>query len=320
MHATLPLLEKITFPSVVRKKTEILQVNLGYQCNLSCLHCHVNAGPTRKEMMEKPVIDALLSHIKESEVKLLDLTGGAPELNKHFSYLVESARGMGIEVIDRCNLTILEEVGQEMLATFLAKQEVKVVASLPCYMEDNVDEQRGSGVFNASIKGLKRLNALGYGMKGSALSLDLVFNPQGPTLPPAQEALEEIYKEHLFSQFGVVFNNLLTVTNMPINRFGSTLISKNRFDGYMTLLKSAYNAGNLDSLMCRDLISVDWQGYLYDCDFNQMLELPIKSENHERIHISQLSSLKLKGREVKTAGHCYGCSAGQGSSCGGALE
>lgn len=320
MHATLPLLEKIAFPSVIRKQTEILQVNLGYQCNLSCLHCHVNAGPTRKEMMGKSVIDALLSYLKVSEVKLLDLTGGAPELNRHFNYLVESARSMGVEVIDRCNLTILEEVGQEKLASFLAEQEVKVVASLPCYMEDNVDEQRGSGVFNASIKGLKRLNTLGYGVKGSALSLDLVFNPQGSTLPPAQEALEKIYKEHLFDQFGVVFNNLLTVTNMPINRFGSTLISKGRFDGYMTLLKSAYNAENLDSLMCRNLISVDWRGYLYDCDFNQMLELPIESENHERIHISQLSSLKLEDGPVKTAGHCYGCTAGQGSSCGGALE
>ncbi len=320
MHATLPLLEKITFPPVVRKQVEILQVNLGYQCNLSCLHCHVNAGPTRKEMMEKPVIDALLHYLEVSKVKLLDLTGGAPELNKHFHYLVESARGMGVEVIDRCNLTILDEPGQEGLADFLAEQKVTVVASLPCYMEDNVDEQRGSGVFNASIKGLKHLNALGYGVKGSDLKLDLVFNPQGATLPPAQEALEGTYKKHLLDQFGIVFNNLLTVTNMPINRFGSMLISKGGFEGYMGLLKSSYNAENLDSLMCRNLISVDWQGYLYDCDFNQMLELPIESRCHERIHISQLSNLNLEGAAVKTAGHCYGCSAGQGSSCGGALE
>ena len=320
MYATLPLLEKTDFPPVFRKQPEVLQVNLGYRCNLSCLHCHVNAGPTRKEMMEKPVIETLLSYLASSGVKKLDLTGGAPELNSYFRYLVESARNMNVEVIDRCNLTILEEPGQETLASFLAAQKVAVVASLPCYMEDNVDDQRGSGVFKASIRGLKRLNALGYGVEGGGLTLDLVFNPQGATLPPSQEELEKVYKAHLLDQFGVVFNNLLTVTNMPVNRFGSTLISKNGFDDYMNLLKSAYNSENLSSLMCRNMVSVDWQGYLYDCDFNQMLNLPIELGSHQRMHLSQLASLNLEGAQVKTADHCYGCTAGQGSSCGGALE
>lgn len=320
MHATLPLLEKTAFPSVVRKQPEVLQVNLGYRCNLSCLHCHVNAGPTRKEMMDKPVIDLLLSYLEASEIKQLDLTGGAPELNSHFRTLVESARRMGVEVIDRCNLTILEEPGQETLADFLAEQKVTVVASLPCYMEDNVDDQRGSGVFKSSIRGLRRLNALGYGAHKSGLKLDLVFNPHGAILPPPQEALEAVYKAHLKDQFGIVFNNLLTVTNMPINRFGSTLVSKNQFDSYMNLLKSAYNSENLDSLMCRNMVSVDWQGYLYDCDFNQMLDLPIEHEGHQKLHLSLLADLDLDGMQIKTAGHCYGCTAGQGSSCGGALE
>jgi radical SAM/Cys-rich protein len=320
MHETLPLLEKIAFPKLFREGVETVQVNLGYRCNLSCLHCHVNAGPTRQEMMGKADIEWLLSYLAESGIKQLDLTGGAPELNDHFRYLVESATALGVEVIDRCNLTILEEPGQEGLAEFLAEMEVVVVASLPCYMEDKVDGQRGSGVFSASIKGLQRLNRLGYGVEGSGLSLDLVFNPQEAVLPPAQQPLELLYKKQLATQHGVSFNRLLTVTNMPINRFGSTLISKGCFSDYMALLTSAYQSNNLESVMCRKLVSIDWQGYLYDCDFNQMLELPVMVSGDDKVHLRQLSNVNLKGHKIRTAGHCYGCTAGQGSSCGGALE
>ncbi len=320
MHATFPLLKETSFPQIHRSKPEILQLNLGYRCNLSCLHCHVNAGPTRKEMMSKEVIDTILAFLENSSIRQLDLTGGAPELNDHFRYLIESARAMGIAVIDRCNLVILEEPGQEELASFLAQQKVKIVASLPCYMEENVNQQRGSGVFDSSILALQKLNALGYGSEEGELILDLVFNPQDATLPPAQEMLEKAYKKHLLDEYGISFNNLLAITNMPIKRFGSTLISQNRFDEYMTLLKSAYNESNLETIMCRTLISVDWQGYLYDCDFNQMLEIPLKYGVQQKIHISALKEMELEGASIQIADHCYGCTAGQGSSCSGSLD
>jgi len=319
MHPTLPRLELTDFPTLRRGALEIVQINLGYLCNLSCLHCHVNAGPGRKEIMTRETIDQVLSYLKVCGAKTIDLTGGAPEMNPDFRYLVKAARNLGFEVIDRCNLTILSEPGYEGTAEFLAENQVTVVASLPCYLEDNVDAQRGEGVFDASIKGLQTLNQLGYGQADSGLTLDLVYNPQGPTLPPPQKELEADYHHHLGEHFDIVFNQLYTVANMPIKRFGSMLISKGTFDGYMDLLRSAHNADNVSSVMCRSLISVDWQGYVYDCDFNQMLDLPL-SDEQQRTHIIDLMNSDLKGQKIIVKNHCYGCTAGQGSSCGGALD
>jgi len=320
MHATLPLLEITDFPRLRRRAVEILQVNLGYRCNQSCLHCHVNAGPQRKEEMTSETLDALIAFIAASpEVKVLDLTGGAPELNPHFKRLVIAARSRGLKVIDRCNLTILEEPGFDDLAGFLAAHCVEIVASMPCYLEENVDRQRGKGTFEASIKGLNRLNALGYGAAGSKLILNLVFNPQGPKLPPPQAPLEAAYKEHLGQDYGIVFNQLFTLTNMPIQRFGSMLVSKGQFNSYMQLLRSTHRDENIEHVMCRNLLSVDWQGYLYDCDFNQQLGLPITEAGRPRLHISELNAESLDGHAIRVAEHCYGCTAGQGSSCGGAL-
>ncbi len=321
MHATLQLLSKTKFPSLRRRAVETLQVNLGYRCNQSCVHCHVNAGPNRTEEMSSETIDMLIAHLDANpEVRTLDLTGGAPELNPHFCRLVIAARARGVKVIDRCNLTILEEPGQEDLAAFLAAHRVEIVASMPCYLEDNVDKQRGKGVFDASIRGLQQLNSLGYGQPGNGLVLDLVYNPQGPMLPPPQEALEAEYKRHLMAHFGVVFNQLFTLTNMPIQRFGSTLVSKGEFNTYMQLLRSAHREDNLENVMCKNTLSVDWQGYLYDCDFNQQLGLPISQNGHPRIHISDLSANQLDDHPIRIADHCFGCTAGQGSSCGGALN
>ncbi len=321
MHATLPLLLTTTFPALARRSVETIQVNLGYRCNQSCLHCHVNAGPQRKEEMTAETIDALLAFVGGSpEVRLLDLTGGAPELNPHFRRLVVAGRERGLRVVDRCNLTILEEPGQEDLAEFLAAHRVEVVASLPCYLEENVDRQRGKGSFEASIRGLQRLNALGFGVDGSGLILNLVFNPQGPTLPPPQGPLAAAYHEHLGRQFGVVFNQLFTLSNMPIQRFGSMLVSKGQFNSYLQLLRSAHRDENLEQVMCRNLLSVDWQGYLYDCDFNQQLGLPISGAGRPRLHITEVNATALDGCAIRVANHCYGCTAGQGSSCGGALD
>ncbi|MBL8414395.1 MAG: arsenosugar biosynthesis radical SAM protein ArsS [Propionivibrio sp.] len=320
MHATLPLLVKTDFPPLQRRSVEILQVNLGYRCNQSCLHCHVNAGPQRKEEMSSETIEALIAFIAASpEVRVLDLTGGAPELNPNFARLVVAARSRGLKVIDRCNLTILEEPGFAEMAGFLAAHRVEIVASMPCYLEENVDRQRGYGTFEASIKALKRLNALGYGAPGSPLILNLVFNPQGPNLPPPQAPLEAAYKDRLGQDFGIVFNQLFTLTNMPIQRFGSMLISKGQFNSYMQLLRSAHRDENIEHVMCRHLLSVDWQGYLYDCDFNQQLALPIAEAGRPRLHISELNAEALDGHAIRVAEHCYGCTAGQGSSCGGAL-
>jgi radical SAM/Cys-rich protein len=262
----------------------------------------------------------VLEFLSAQRLKTLDLTGGAPELNPHFRYLVESSRALGVNVIDRCNLTILEEPGQSGLAEFLARNRVSIVASLPCYLEDNVDRQRGDGVFAASIRGLHYLNALGYGQLETGLSLDLVFNPQGPVLPPPQAALEDAYKRELSERFGIVFNRLLTLANMPIQRFGSLLVSKGQFAPYMELLQQAHREANLDHVMCRNLLSVDWQGFVYDCDFNQMLGLPHGKVGQSRLHLSKLLHTDLAGSPIRVAGHCYGCTAGQGSSCHGALE
>jgi len=319
MHATLERLEATTFPRIARRRVDTLQVNLGYKCNQSCVHCHVNAGPTRTEMMDRATIDQVLSYLRAHKVGTLDLTGGAPELNVDFRYLVVEARALGVKVIDRCNLTILSEPGQEGLARFLAENQVEVVASLPCYTEELVDRQRGRGVYERSIAGIRALNALGYADPGAGLVLNLVYNPQGPNLPPAQEALEADYKRILGETFGIRFNQLFTLANMPIQRFGSMLISKGKFNQYMALLRSAHREQNLEDVMCRSLVSVDYQGYLYDCDFNQMLGLPLKVAGRPRIHLRDGLAIDLDGNGIVVREHCYGCTAGQGSSCGGAL-
>jgi radical SAM/Cys-rich protein len=319
MHETLPLLEKIPFPAIRRGRLDTLQINVGYRCNQSCLHCHVGASPHRTEEMPGDIADLALEFLARRRITTLDITGGAPELNPHFRRVVRAAREMGIRVIDRCNLTILEIEGQEDAAAFLASQQVEIIASMPCYLQDNVDQQRGKGVFDGSIRALRALNALGYGREGSGLVLNLVYNPQGPTLPPPQAALEADYKRILGETYGVAFNTLYTFANMPIQRFGSTLISKGEFDRYLALLQHAHRDTNLDGVMCRNLISVDWRGYVFDCDFNQMLDLPIVRRN-ERVHLSDLLDADIGEYPIRVAGHCFGCTAGQGSSCGGALN
>lgn len=320
MHDPLPFMVNSDFPPIRRKRLETLQVNVGYRCNQSCVHCHVNAGPNRTEDMDETTADQVLQFLAQSGATCLDITGGAPELNVNFRRFVRMAREGGVRVIDRCNLTILQQPGQEDLAEFLAGHEVEIVASLPCYLEENVDSQRGKGIFESSIRGLRRLNELGYGVARSGLSLDLVYNPLGPTLPPAQEELEAAYKHELASKYGVQFDRLLTLANMPVGRFGSTLISKGQFSGYMTLLRSAHSDQNLDGVMCRTLLSVDWCGYLYDCDFNQMLGLPMRRNGSLRVHLSDLLSADFEGQSITVRDHCYGCTAGQGSSCSGALN
>ena len=319
MLATLPLLQETDFPAISRGKLETLQVNLGYLCNQSCQHCHVDAGPKRKEQMQRQTVDELIDFLRRSSVNTLDLTGGAPELNENFRYLVKAARELGIEVIDRCNLTVLNEPGQQGLAEFLADNRVEVVASLPCYLKDNVEAQRGKGVYQSSISGLRKLNELGYGRPDSGLQLNLMYNPQGPSLPPPQEALEADYRRELQQREGVSFNNLFVLVNMPIMRFGSMLISKGQFDDYMSMLKDSYQAANLQNVMCRSLLSVDWQGYIYDCDFNQMLGLPVKSAGPQAAHIRDIDAGELEHKPIITGDHCYGCTAGQGCSCSGAL-
>jgi len=320
MHPTFPLLAVTDFPKIRRGTIETLQVNLGYRCNQTCVHCHVNAGPNRTEEMSAETVGAVIAFLDASPtVTTLDLTGGAPEMNANFRGLVRAARDRGLRVIDRCNLTILEEPGHEDLAGFLAGQGVEVVASLPCYLEDNVDSQRGKGVFGASIRGLQKLNALGYGDPDGRLLLNLVYNPQGPALPPPQETLEQAYREHLGESFGIRFNQLFTIANMPIKRFGSTLVSKGQFASYMKTLRDAHRPENLAAVMCRSLVSVDWQGYLYDCDFNQQLDMPIGDAKQPRKHIRNATAEMLAGGAIRVADHCYGCTAGQGSSCGGAL-
>ncbi len=318
MHATLPLLEVSDFPPIRRRRLETLQVNLGYRCNQSCVHCHVNAGPNRKEMMDEATLALIPEVLQARKITTLDLTGGAPELHEGFRKLVKAATDLGVNVIDRCNLTILFEPGQEDLAEFLADQQVDVVASLPCYSLENVDQQRGKGVFDKSIMALQKLNALGYGKKGTGLALNLVYNPQGPSLPPEQQALQADFKRELFNQFGIVFNELYVLANMPIQRFGSTLISRGQFHDYMQLLKDSYLPANLDNVMCRSLLSVGWEGFLADCDFNQQLGLSLGGKH--RPHLRDLLQEDSEGSIISVADHCFGCTAGQGSSCGGALK
>jgi radical SAM/Cys-rich protein len=321
MRDTWHLLKTTDFPSVSRSSLEILQVNLGYLCNQSCLHCHVNAGPTRKELMDQENIDHLLEVLRQTGAHTLDLTGGAPEMNPLFRNLVIAAREIGVTVIDRCNLTILLEPGYEGTAEFLAENEVQIVASLPCYLEDNVDGQRGKGVYQKSMQALRQLNQLGYGQKDGKLGLTLVYNPTGPYLPPPQDSLQRDYKTFLAEKFDIQFNQLFTITNMPIARFGSTLLSKGEFENYMNLLKDAFSVANMKGLMCINQLSIDWQGYVYDCDFNQMLNMNIRNpDNFQKLHISEVLQARLQDIPVSIADHCYGCTAGQGSSCGGAID
>lgn len=316
---------QMPFPPLRRGALTTLQVNLGYRCNQSCSHCHVAAGPHRSESMAPETLALIPAVLKARGLGCLDITGGAPELHPGFRDLVRQARGLGVEVIDRCNLTILSEPGQEDLAEFLAEQGVQVVASLPCYEEDNVDRQRGLGVFERSIASLRRLNALGYGQSGSPLQLHLVFNPQGPRLPPDQQELERVYKQQLVERHGVVFHHLFALANMPIQRFAATLRASGEHDRYLALLRAAHQSANLEAVMCRSLISVDWRGELHDCDFNQMLDLGLHHEalagrGGPRGRLGDLLELDPLGDPIEVREHCWGCTAGNGSSCGGSLR
>ncbi|MEX1322835.1 MAG: arsenosugar biosynthesis radical SAM (seleno)protein ArsS [Synechococcaceae cyanobacterium] len=314
-----PVSEVTAFPALLRGRLDTLQVNLGYRCNQSCSHCHVSAGPGRTEMMDGATLALVPAVLQARGIGSLDLTGGAPELHPGFRDLVMQARALGAGVIDRCNLTILSEPGQEGLAAFLAAQGVTVVASLPCYSAANVDRQRGDGVFARSITGLRQLNALGYGAEGTGLELDLVYNPQGPSLPPPQAALQADYKRELAEHFGIRFNRLYTITNMPIQRFATVLRQQGQLDDYMALLRASHNPANLAQVMCRSTLSVDWQGFLHDCDFNQMLGLTAGGRS-PRPHLRQLLQHDPSGEPIAVADHCFGCTAGAGSSCGGALS
>jgi radical SAM/Cys-rich protein len=316
MHKIYPLIKDTDFPQITRLSIRTLQVNLGYKCNQSCLHCHVNASPKRTEMMNKDTIDEVINFSYQNNVGTVDLTGGAPEMNQYFQYMIKKLREKNIHIIDRCNLTILEEKGMSNMVDFLAEQEVEIVASLPCYKDTNVDAQRGKGVFTKSIKALQRLNKKGYGLN-KKLMLNLVYNPQGPTLPPKQSELELEYKSYLLENYNISFNNLFTITNMPINRFGSTLVSKKIFHKYMDLLKSTFSQIAKENVMCRNLLSIDYKGYVYDCDFNQMLSIDI---SNKKTHITDIKKDELVNKIIATGDHCYGCTAGSGSSCGGVIS
>jgi len=313
------MLERRGVAPLTRRPTATLQINLGWRCDLACTHCHVEAGPKRTEMMDRKTADRALTLLRASpSVTTVDLTGGAPELNPEFRHLVVGARALGVRVIDRCNLTILLEPGQEDTADFLAEQGVKLVASLPCYREEAVDEQRGRGVFERSIEALHKLGRLGYGRPGSPLALDLVYNPPGPTLPPPQAELEARYRLELRERFGIEFHHLLAITNMPIRRFARQLEREGRADAYCALLIAHFNPETVYDLMCRSLVSVGYDGRLHDCDFNQMLDLPLGGKPRTIWEVSDLA--ELDGDPIATAGHCFGCTAGAGSSCSGTLR
>lgn len=304
--------------SITRNPMEILQINVGKLCDLSCVHCHVEAGPKRTEIMERKTVERIIELLQNSEgIKTVDLTGGAPELNPHFRYLVQTSRALDKEVIDRCNLTILFRKGQEETARFLRENRVHVIASLPCYSKENVESQRGHGVFDKSIEGLRLLNNLGYGKEGSDLKLDLIYNPLGAFLPPPQARLEAEYKKELKELFGIEFNRLFTITNMPIKRFYDLLERQGKLQSYMELLVENFNPHAALGVMCRNLVSISWDGRIYDCDFNQMLEIPLGEKKRSIWDIASFEELSKEG--VHFANHCYGCTAGAGSSCSGAL-
>jgi radical SAM/Cys-rich protein len=303
-----------------KRAIEVLQVNVGKRCNQACIHCHVDAGPRRTETMKRETAEACLRFLADSDIPLLDITGGAPELCPEFGRLVLGARALGRRVMDRCNLTVLFEPGKEHLWEFLAEHAVELTCSLPCYSRDNVERQRGRGVFDKSIRALKRLNAIGYGRPGTGLLLDLVYNPQGPTLPPPQARLEEDYKRALAEDFGITFNRLLTITNMPIARFDQMLRRAGTLDAYLRLLADHFNAATMEALMCRNLLSVGFDGLLYDCDYNQMLDMPLRGPSGRPRSIHTAKPADFEGLEILVGNHCYGCTAGAGSSCGGALR
>jgi radical SAM/Cys-rich protein len=295
---------------------QVLQVNVGKLCNQTCRHCHVDAGPTRQEIMSRETMAACLRFVQRRGIPSLDITGGAPEMNPDFRWLVKSARTLGCHVIDRCNLTILLAPGFEDLPEFLAEFHVEIIASLPCYLAENVDAQRGRTVFARSIEALQRLNSLGYGAANNELILNLVYNPLGPSLPPAQPALEAAYRRELGDRYGIVFNRLYTITNMPISRFLDDLITQGKLEEYMQQLVASFNPAAIDGLMCRSTLSVGWDGQLYDCDFNQMLDLGITTGSARSIH-ENLDG--IDGRCINVGQHCFGCTAGDGSSCQGAI-
>lgn len=304
---------------LTRRAIDTLQVNLGRYCNLACIHCHVESGPTRTEMMNREMVDAVLRFLASSNISALDITGGAPELNANFDYLVESAVGLGRHVMDRCNLTVIFEPGKDYLPEFFKKHQVELVCSLPCYSQENVDKQRGKGTFDSSIRALQRLNDIGYGQADGNLILNLVYNPVGPHLPPPQEKLEQDYKRILVENFGIAFNHLYCLTNMPITRYATHLKLRGEYDCYLELLANNFNGATLDQVMCRNLISVGWEGLIYDCDFNQMLNLPIRDRAGKPLHISSLSIEQVRNHAITVGNHCYACTAGAGSSCGGTL-
>ncbi|MGE4054361.1 MAG: arsenosugar biosynthesis radical SAM (seleno)protein ArsS [Vicinamibacterales bacterium] len=333
MRAFHTVLQEHGLPPLAREHVTTLQVNVGRLCNIACHHCHVEAGPKRTEIMPASVADSVIALLeRHPRLGTLDLTGGAPEMNPNFKDLVRSARRLEREVIDRCNLTVFFEPGHEELPEFLASEGVRIVASLPCYTEDNVDQQRGDGVFDGSIRALQRLNQLGYGQPGSPLVLDLVYNPLGPSLPPPQAALEEQYRDELGRRFGIQFHRLFTITNMPIRRFAASLNRLGKTESYMSLLVNHFNPETVPGLMCRSLLSVGWDGRLYDCDFNLMLDMPLGAAAATEIRTINdlvrqeanashqgLSLDDLTGQRIATGSHCFGCAAGAGSSCGGAL-
>ena len=310
-----PFLHELKMPQDVLTAVgiDILQVNVGKLCNMTCQHCHVDAGPDRREVMTKETIDHCLSAIKSSRIQTIDLTGGAPEMNPHFRYFVEQARKLDCHVIDRCNLTILLANGFKDVPQFLADHKVEVVASLPCYLEENTDSQRGDGAFQKSIEALKILNGLGYGDPASGRKLTLVYNPVGTSLPPNQSALEDQYRKVLRDEYSIEFNQLFTITNMPISRFLEYLLEQGKYEEYMQRLIDAFNPAAIQGLMCRNLISVSWDGKIYECDFNQMLELQVGPEYPQTIAEFDLQSLAQ--RRIQTNQHCFGCTAGAGSGC-----
>jgi radical SAM/Cys-rich protein len=303
-----------------RKRTiDVLQVNMGRYCNQACLHCHVEAGPGRKEMMQRETVEAVLRFLERSKIPVVDITGGAPELNPNFDYLVKSCVGLKRHVIDRCNLTVLFEPGKDYLPEFLRENRVELVCSLPCYLEENVRRQRGDGTCESSIRALQMLNRLGYGVPGTGLTLHLVYNPLGAYLPPPQERLEQDYKRVLQEKHGIVFTRLYCLTNAPIRRFKKFLKLRREYDRYITLLESAFNRATLEHVMCRNLLSVGWEGSVYDCDFNQMREMLLRDEQGKALRIWDLDVQAVEGRQIMVGNHCYACTAGTGSSCGGAL-
>ena len=302
-----------------RRGVDVLQVNMGKYCNLACIHCHVESGPNRTELMSRETVDAVLRFLGRTNIPTVDITGGAPELNPTFDYLVESAVGLGRHVMDRCNLTVIFEPGKDYLPEFFERHRVELVCSLPCYSEENVDRQRGKGTFELSIRALQMFNELGYGQSESGLVLNLVYNPVGPHLPPPQDQLEQDYKRILKEKFGIVFNRLYCLSNMPITRYATHLKLRGEYEKYMQLLESSFNPSTLDQVMCRNLISVGWEGTIYDCDFNQMLDLPIRDADGKPLNISTLSFDQVQHLPVTVGDHCYACTAGSGSSCGGAL-